>query len=346
MTKNVCPAGVRAIVNSRKKREHNPHPIVRKYGRWARGARAAPGYARHLAALVRLPLAPMRMLITGAAGMLGQDVAVAARAAGHEPTTLARAELNICDRRAVQQALAAAAPDAVVNCAAWTDVDGAESNEDGAIAVNAGGAGNVAAAAAAVGAWTIHVSSDYVFDGRKHEPYRESDTVGPQSAYGRSKLEGERAVAGAAPGQHTIVRSSWLFGAGGGCFPRTIVRLAGERDRLTVVDDQVGCPTYTAHLASALVALAARPGGPPPGVLHVAGAGHCSWFQFATEIVAAAGITGCEVAPVSTAEFPRPAPRPAYSVLRSERGDDAPGLPHWVEGLSAYMELTTRAGVA
>ena len=208
----------------------------------------------------------MRMLITGAAGMLGPDVAVAARAAGHEAVTLARAELDIRDRGAVQRAVAAAAPEAVVNCAAWTDVDGAESNEDGAVAVNAGGAGNVAAAAAAVGAWTIHVSSDYVFDGRKREPYLESDPVAPQSAYGRSKLEGERAVAEAAPDRHTIVRSSWLFGAAGPCFPRTILRLAGERDRLTVVDDQVGCPTYTGHLAPALVALAARPGGPPPGL--------------------------------------------------------------------------------
>jgi dTDP-4-dehydrorhamnose reductase len=288
----------------------------------------------------------MRMLITGAAGMLGSDVVVAARTAGHEPVTLARGELDICDRGAVEQALTVAAPGAVVNCAAWTDVDGAESNEDGAVAVNGGGAGNVAAAAAAVGAWTIHVSSDYVFDGRKREPYLESDPVAPQSAYGRSKLEGERAVAQAAPGRHTIVRSSWLFGAAGACFPRTILKLAGERDRLTVVDDQVGCPTYTGHLASALVALAARPGGPPPGVLHVAGGGQCSWFQFATEIVAAAGIIDCEVAPVSTAEFPRPASRPAYSVLRSERGDDAPQLPHRVEGLSAYLELTTRAGVA
>jgi dTDP-4-dehydrorhamnose reductase len=288
----------------------------------------------------------MRMLITGAAGMLGSDVAVAARAAGHEAATLARGELDIRDRGAVQRVVAAVAPEAVVNCAAWTDVDGAESNEDGAVAVNSGGAGNVAAAAAAVGAWTIHVSSDYVFDGRRREPYLESDPVAPQSAYGRSKLEGERAVAQAAPERHTIVRSSWLFGAAGPCFPSTILRLAGERDRLTVVDDQVGCPTYTGHLAPALVALAARPGGPPPGLLHVAGAGHCSWFQFATEIVAGARITDCEVAPVSTAEFPRPAPRPAYSVLRSERGHDAPALPHWVEGLSAYLELTTGAGVA
>jgi dTDP-4-dehydrorhamnose reductase len=291
-------------------------------------------------------LAPMRMLITGAAGMLGHDVAVAARAAGHEPMTLARAELDICDRGAVERAVAAAAPDAIVNCAAWTDVDGAESNEDGAAAVNGGGAGNIATAAAAVGAWTIHVSSDYVFDGRKRDPYRESDPVAPQSAYGRSKLEGERAVAEAAPGRHTIVRSSWLFGAAGACFPRTIVRLAGERDRLNVVDDQVGCPTYTVHLASALVTLATRPSGPPTGVLHVAGGGDCSWFQFATEIVAAAGITDCEVAPVSSDQFPRPAPRPAYSVLRSERGDDAVELPHWLDGLTAYIEQTARAGVA
>jgi dTDP-4-dehydrorhamnose reductase len=184
-----------------------------------------------------------------------------------------------------------------------------------------------------------------VFDGAKGEPYVESDAVGPVSGYGRSKLVGERAVAGSAPDRHTIVRSSWLFGAGGRCFPQTILRLAGERDRLTVVDDQVGCPTFTGHLGSALVALATRPSGPPPGVVHVAGGGECSWFQFAREIVAVAGLD-CEVAPVTTAEFPRPAPRPAYSVLRSERGRDAPELPAWTEGLAAYMQLATHAGVA
>jgi dTDP-4-dehydrorhamnose reductase len=282
----------------------------------------------------------MRILITGAAGMLGRDVATAVDVAGHDPVRLPRAELDIADPRAVAQALGDAAPDAVVNCAAWTNVDGAEADYEGALAVNGPGAGNVARAAAAAGAWTIHVSSDYVFDGNKREPYIESDSVAPQSAYGRSKLAGERAVEEGAPGQHTIVRSSWLFGAGGHCFPKTILRLAGERDELTVVDDQVGCPTFTGHLAKALVELAARGRRAPVGVLHVAGGGECSWFQFAREIVSGGDAAGCEVKPVTSAEFVRPAPRPAYSVLRSERG--APVLPHWREGLDEYMAVTAQ----
>jgi dTDP-4-dehydrorhamnose reductase len=282
----------------------------------------------------------MRILITGAAGMLGQDLGEAAGAAGHEVFGLARAELDVTDADAVEASVARARPDVVINSAAWTDVDGAEAEETQATLVNGAGAGNVAGAAARAGAWTIHVSSDYVFDGAKREPYLESDRVGPESAYGRSKLAGEREVARAARERHTTVRSSWLFGAGGSCFPRTIARLAAERDALTVVDDQVGCPTFTGHLAATLVQLATAPGGPPAGVLHVAAAGECSWFEFATEIVAASGLT-CEVKPGLSGELTRPAPRPAYSVMRSERG--APALPHWNAGLAEYMRLAERA---
>lgn len=280
----------------------------------------------------------MRILITGAAGMLGSDVGESAHAAGHEPVTLPRADLDITDRAAVAAAVAAARPDAVVNCAAWTDVDGAEAEEQAALAVNGAGAGHVAAAAAAVGAWTIHVSSDYVFDGRKDGPYVESDPTGPLSAYGRSKLAGELEVAAAAPDRHTIVRSSWLFGVHGRCFPKTMLRLAADRDRIGVVSDQVGCPTFTGHLAGALTLLA---GARRPGVLHVAASDHCSWFEFATAIVAAGG-RGCEVRPITTEEYPAPAPRPANSVLASERG--APGLPSWTEGLREFM--AQRAAVA
>jgi dTDP-4-dehydrorhamnose reductase len=185
-----------------------------------------------------------------------------------------------------------------------------------------------------VGAWTVHVSSDYVFDGTKASAYVESDGTGPVSAYGRSKLAGEVAVAGAAPGSHTIVRSAWLFGAGGLCFPKTILRLAGERDELRVVDDQVGCPTFTGHLAEALVTLAA--GDRVAGVVHVAGGGRCSWFELAREIVARSGAE-CEVRPCTTAEFPRPARRPANSALVSERGAAVPRLPDWREGLERFL---------
>jgi dTDP-4-dehydrorhamnose reductase len=283
----------------------------------------------------RSTLAPMRLAITGAAGMLGQDLLAAAKAAGHDVVGFPRADLDITDATAVTRALADARPDVVVNSAAWTDVDGAERDEAGALAVNGDGARNVARAAAACGAWTIHVSSDYVFDGRKGAPYVESDPVGPLSAYGRSKLAGEHAVAEEAPDHHTTVRSSWLFGAGGPCFPATILRLASERDELNVVDDQVGCPTFTGHLAEALVDLGGREHR-PPGILHVAGGGSCSWFEFAREIVAGAGIR-CELKACSTDALPRPARRPANSVMRSERGDVAPLLPEWREGLARYL---------
>jgi dTDP-4-dehydrorhamnose reductase len=279
----------------------------------------------------------MRVLITGAGGMLGQDVSRAVQAAGDEPVGLDRSRLDITDGGSVAAAVASARPGMVVNCAAWTDVDGAEDGYEAALAVNGPGAGQVAAAAAAAGAWMIHVSSDYVFDGRKLAAYVESDAVGPLSGYGRSKLAGELEVAAAAPESHTIVRSSWLFGAGGKCFPKTIRRLAAERDELNVVSDQIGCPTFTGHLAAALVELA---GAPPLGLLHVAGAGRCSWFEFAREIVATAGLR-CELRPITTDQYPLPAPRPAYSVLESER--DAPALPHWSEGLAQFTSETLRA---
>jgi dTDP-4-dehydrorhamnose reductase len=281
----------------------------------------------------------MRILITGAGGMLGRDVLTAAEAGGHEAVALPRAELDIADRPAVEAIVAQARPEVVINCAAWTDVDGSEDRYEHALAVNGAGAGHVARAAAAAGAWTLHISSDYVFSGAQHEPYVESDPVAPASAYGRSKLAGERAVTDAAPQAHTIVRSSWLFGATGHCFPRTILKLAAERDQLKVVSDQVGCPTFTVHLAQALLTLAQKR---PLGILHVAGVGECSWFDFASAIVAASGLD-CEVSPCTTDEFPRPAPRPAYSVLGSERGGLAPALPPWRDGLSAYLTATREA---
>jgi dTDP-4-dehydrorhamnose reductase len=279
----------------------------------------------------------MRLLVTGAAGMLGVDVVAAARGAGHEVTPLGRTELDITDPAAVSAAVGAATPDAVINCAAFTDVDGAETETAAAQAINGEGAGHVASAAAAHGAWVVHVSTDYVFDGTGDRPYVESDPVGPRSAYGATKLAGERAVVAAAPDAHTIVRTAWLFGTAGRCFPRTIAQLAAERDELTVVADQVGCPTFTGHLAPALVTLAERRS--VLGLAHVAGGGQCSWFEFAREIVARSGAS-CEVRPVGTVEFPRPAPRPAWSVLGTERGDLVPRLADWRAGLEEYMQAT------
>jgi dTDP-4-dehydrorhamnose reductase len=269
----------------------------------------------------------MRLLVTGAAGMLGRDVAAAAESAGHAVTALARRDLDIADAAAVHATVEAARPDAVVNCAAWTDVDGAEEHEADAIRINGDGAAHVAAAAP----YVVHVSSDYVFDGTATEPYREDDATGPAGAYGRSKLAGESAVA-AASRDHAIVRSAWLFGVHGKNFVATMLQLAEDRDEVNVVADQIGCPTFTGHLAPALVAIAEQR---LSGILHVAGGGACSWHELAQATFDEAGADCCAL-PVTTAEFPRPAPRPAWSVLGSTR-PDAPALPPWREGLSAYL---------
>src|ERR1700722_1878690 len=268
-------------------------------------------------------LGAMRILVTGAGGMLGLDVCAAAGDAGFDVHGLPRTDLDITDSTTVETVVSRLRPDAIVNCAAWTDVDGAESAYDAALQVNGAGSGFVARAAAACGAWVVHVSSDYVFDGQAGSPYVESDPTGPLSAYGRSKLAGERAVASEASESHTIVRASWLFGTGGKCFPKTILRLAAERDSISVVDDQLGCPTFTGHLASAVVSLCEQQ---VPGVVHVAGGGECTWYGFARSIVAAAGVE-CEVLPGLTSDLERPAPRPAYRVMRTERGALGPELP-------------------
>jgi dTDP-4-dehydrorhamnose reductase len=215
-------------------------------------------------------------------------------------------------------------PDLVLHAAAWTDVDGAEAEPQDAASVNVGGTSH----AAELGAPLVYFSTDYVFDGRKRTPYVESDGANPLSVYGRTKLHGEAAVGERA----WIVRSSWLFGPTGTNFVRTILRLAKERDELTVVDDQRGCPTYVGHLAAAVPELVEL----PYGVWHVAADGECTWCEFAREIVRAAGLS-CTVRPISTGDLRRPAPRPAYSVLRSEK-PQAPRLPHWREGLQACLE--------
>lgn len=268
--------------------------------------------------------------------MLGQDVVAAAPGF---VAAFAREELDVTDADAVHAAVREARPDVVVNCAAFTDVDGCETQEEKATAVNGAGAGNVAAAGAAAGALVVHVSSDYVFDGNKGSPYVESDAVGPLSAYGRSKLAGEVAVRAAAPERHLIVRSSWLFGTGGRNFVTTIAGLAAERDELSVVTDQVGCPTFTGHLARGLISCAETG---LRGTAHLAGGGRCSWNEFAHEIVKSTG-SSCRVLPSTTAEMARPAPRPAFSAMESER-DDLPSLPPWPKGLQAFLTMTPAVG--
>jgi dTDP-4-dehydrorhamnose reductase len=273
----------------------------------------------------------MRLLVTGAAGMLGRDVVAAAGDAGHEAIALARADLDITDAAAARAAVLAARPDAVINCAAWTDVDGAETAEAQATAVNGAGAGHLAEASAATGALLVHVSSDYVFDGQATEPYPEDAPTAPEGAYGRSKLAGEHAIAGAG-GRYAIVRSAWLFGPHGGNFVDTMRRLGAEREEIAVVDDQVGCPTYTGHLAPALVQIAERGA---TGILHLTGGGRCSWFDLAVATFEETGLP-TRVKPQTTAELGRPAPRPAFSVLASTR-DDAPRLPCWRDGLREHL---------
>ena len=280
----------------------------------------------------------MRLLVVGAAGMLGHTLVPTARAAGHEVIERDIDSIDITDAPGTAAIVAADAPDAVINCAAWTDVDGAEEHEDLALRVNGEGAGNLAAAARAAGARIVQISTDYVFPGDAHEPYVESDPTGPRSAYGRTKLAGEQAVAAAAP-DHVIARTAWLYGAGGRNFVDTMLALGAEREAVRVVDDQVGCPTWAGHLAPALVELAA---GTATGVFHAAGGGHCSWFDLAREALAATG-SACRVEPTTTAEFPRPAPRPAFSVLQTERGEDAVHLPHWREGLAGFLAARARS---
>ncbi len=280
----------------------------------------------------------VKLLVTGAGGMLGVDMARAGERAGHELVLMDRGALDIADADAVEHAIGESAPEAVVNCAAWTDVDGAESQPETAHEVNAQGAGNVARTAAAAGIPLVHVSTDYVFDGEapldergKPRPYVESDPTGPRTVYGDTKLEGERLVLEASL-RHTVARSSWLFGVDGRNFVDTMLRLAGERESVQVVDDQVGCPTWTGHLAPALLGLLERD---VRGLVHLAGTGHVSWRGFACEVFRQAELS-CVVESATTAQMARPAPRPAWSAIESERDDVIP-MPDWRDGLAGYL---------
>jgi dTDP-4-dehydrorhamnose reductase len=255
------------------------------------------------------PLGAGRVLLTGAGGQLG----AALQEAFPQADARTRADLDVAEPIALGYA-----PSLVLHAAAWTDVDGAEADEAGALRVNVEGTRNVAA----LGAPVVYYSSDYVFDGAKREPYVESDQPAPLGAYGRTKLLGEREVR-----EGWIVRSSWLFGWTGHNFVRTMLRLGAERDEVRVVADQRGCPTYVGHLAAATRDVLELPGG----VWHIAAEGDCTWAELAEAIFAEAGLE-CRVVPISTEELGRPAPRPAYSVLRSER-EGAPKLPHWRKGL-------------
>lgn len=280
----------------------------------------------------------MRLLVTGAAGMLGQRVVADAAARGWEAIGIDLPDGDLTDEAAAHDLIAALAPQAIVHCAAWTEVDGAEQHEDDALRVNADASRNVGAAASAIGARVVAVSTDYVFDGSlTGRPYVESDPTGPLGAYGRTKLAGELALAEAVD-DHAIARTAWLFGAGGKNFCETMLGLAATRDRVAVVTDQVGSPTWTGHLSPALLALVESD---LRGPVHTAGGGQCSWHELTVELFRLAGVD-CEVDETTAAEFQRPAPRPAWSVLATER-DGAPVLPPWQEGVRGFIEERTQA---
>jgi dTDP-4-dehydrorhamnose reductase len=282
----------------------------------------------------------VRVLVTGAAGMLGRDVVEEFDRRGHEVVALTREDLDITNGRRVDATVGEIEPDALINCAAWTDVDGAEAHEREAMAVNDVAAGLLAVAAGTVGASIVYPSTDYVFDGSKGRPYVESDLPNPISAYGRTKLAGETSVA-AANSRHVIARTSWVYGLGGKNFVETMLRLGAEQPEVLVVSDQVGTPTYTRHLSTAIAILTESQ---DYGIHHVSGGGSCSWFEFAQEIFDQAALPA-RVMAARTEMLERPAPRPAYSVLESELRDPV-ALPDWRAALAEYLAEREHAATA
>ena len=281
-----------------------------------------------------------RWLVTGAAGMLGSDLlSVLDGIPGIEPTAVTRAELDITDLDAVRAAVAG--HDVVVNGAAWTDVDGAETQEAAATVVNGEGVHNLAAACAEQGAVLLHVSTDYVFDGRGTSPYPEDAPTDPLNAYGRSKLVGEQAVLEQLPAHGYVVRTAWLYGEHGGNFVATMLKLAARMDNLTVVDDQRGQPTWSYELARQLVALgrAALDGDAPAGVYHGTASGETTWFGLARAAFELSGLDPERIRPTTSDAFVRPAPRPGYSVLGHDRWSAAglKPLPEWRESLAEAL---------
>jgi dTDP-4-dehydrorhamnose reductase len=269
-------------------------------------------------------------------------------------------EFNLTDRDAVLRTMKAVRPDIILNCAAYTNVDGCETNEALASQVNGRGPGYLAEAARESGAVLVHVSTDYVFDGGKNSPYTEEEVPNPQSAYGRSKLQGEEAILRSGLERFFIVRTSWLYGPGGKNFVETIVRLGKEREELRIVADQVGSPTYTEDLAKGLFQLLnlveeggnssriPHPASPPFGIYHFANEGFCSWHEFACAILAEAKAAGepivtKHVLPIRTEEYPLPALRPAYSVFSKQKYEEAVGerVPDWQDALAAYFRIRT-----
>jgi len=279
----------------------------------------------------------MRILIAGAAGMLGQDLQKAL--AGREVTALSRADLDVTDRDAVLAAVAG--HDVVLNASAYTKVDDAETHEDDAYAINALGTENLAVAAARNGARFVTVSTDYVFDGHATEPYAEDTPRDPINAYGRTKAAGEELALAAHPSGAFVVRTAWLYGADGPNFAKTMVKLAGSHETVSVVDDQLGQPTWTGDLAARIVELVGSDA--PAGIYHGTNSGQATWFEFARAVFAEAGLDPERVTPTDSSTFVRPAARPSYSVLGHDAWAAAGLAPlrPWREALSD----ATRAGL-
>jgi dTDP-4-dehydrorhamnose reductase len=285
-----------------------------------------------------------RLALIGANGMLARKVRELAPF-DYEISNYDLPDFDLTNRTQVLAEMVRLQPAVIVNCAAFTNVDGCESQEELATRVNGVGPGYLATAAKIVGAILVHISTDYVFAGDKGSPYEEGDPTRPLSAYGRSKLAGEQAIVASGLSRYFILRTSWLYGPGGKNFVETMLRLAAERDELRVVADQIGTPTYTGDLAHAIFRLLAVVDQPHVfGVYHLADHGECSWFDFAAEIISRARQLGEilrveQVVPIVTSDYPLPAPRPAYSVFSKEKylTTTAATLPHWQESLSVYL---------
>ena len=281
-----------------------------------------------------------RWLVTGAGGMLGTNLVAALTSRGEPVTGMDRASLDVTDAAAVTDAIGHGQPDVVVNCAAWTAVDDAEACEEQALAVNAGGAANLAAGCAALGARLVQVSTDYVFAGDAGRPYAEDDVPAPRTAYGRTKLAGERAVLERLPGAGYVVRTAWLYGAHGPSFVRTMIKLENQRPTVDVVDDQHGQPTWTADVARQIIALIHSTAA--PGVYHATSSGQTTWFGLAREVFGLLGADPARVRPIPSSAMPRPAPRPAYSVLGHSAWAEprVPPIGEWRRALHrAFPEL-------